>query len=210
MKNGWKLVALAAALALAGCSSSRMVQVPPRVDLGSLGTVGMIQISSPKAGEMGDQVNQQFLTAILAAQPGVPVLELGDEQQVLGEVQSQALGPDAMRAIGATKQVGAILHGVLETKEVRPKVSLGTGLESLNAKAEIEATLVAKLYDTQSGATLWSRTVSDRKTLASLSVSGTGVGAGANDPDEAKTALVNALVTEATRDFRPTWTRVKE
>lgn len=213
MIRKWWVAILATALAitLAGCGSTRMVQVPPRVDLAELGTVGLIDFSTPSGGgDLGARANRQFLTAILAAQPGVPVLELGDEEELLADVHGQGLGPETMRQIGERKQVGVVLHGVLETQEVRPKVSLGAGLESLNAKAEIQATLVARLYDTRTGATLWSRSVSERRTVASLSVSGSGVdNAGAKDPDEAKAELVSALVAAATSDFRPGWTRVK-
>jgi hypothetical protein len=204
--------ALLAVLVGAGCSSSRMVQVSPRVDLASLGTIGMIEFRARgDDAAMSQQANRQFLSAIQAAQPGVPVLELGDEARVLSAMGSQELDAETVRAIGEKLEVDALIFGVLEAREVRPKVALGAGLSSLNARAEIEGTLTAKMYDTRTGATLWTCAATDRKTLAKLSVSSGGVsGGGTSDTDGVREKLLEELVVRATDDFRPGWIRVKE
>lgn len=212
MNAGWKIGVLGIALGLTACSSSRTVQVPPRVDLAEFGAVGLIEFSSSRvADDLRQEANREFLAAIQAAQPGTPVLELGEERRLLDEVQGSSLNPEALRAIGQKNGVDVILYGVLDAKEVRPKLSVGTGLESLSARAEIEGSLIAKMIDTRTGATLWSCSASDRRTLAALSVSGGGVtGAGANHPDEARSELFRSLVVRATSDFRPTWRKVKD
>ena len=116
-----------------------------------------------------------------------------------------------MRAIGEKHRVDVLLFGVLEAKQVKPKVSIGAGLESLKAKAEIEGTLTAKMYDTRTGATLWTCAAADKRTVAALSVSGGGLsGGGTADADGARSELFQALVVQATGDFRPSWVRVKE
>jgi len=207
-----KLGVLLVALSFAACSSSRMVQVPPRVDLAALGTIGMIEFrSQANHADLSQQTNRQFLTQIQAAQPGVPVLELGNESRVLTAIGSQELDPATLRAIGEKHEVDALIFGVLEAREVKPKVGIGSGLGSLNARAEIEGTLTAKMYDTHTGATLWTCATTDRRTIASLSVSGGGVsGGGSADAADARADLFEELVLRATGDFRASWMRVRE
>jgi hypothetical protein len=104
--------------------------------------------------------------------------------------------------------VSALIVGVLEAKPVKPRVAVGGGLESLSARAEIEGELNAKLYESGSGATMWSSLAHGRETVASVSVSGGGLsGLGANSRDDANGRLVRGLVDRATEDFRPTWVR---
>ena len=100
MTTSWKLGIVGVALILSACSSSRTVQVPPRVDLTSLGTIGMVGFWSQANVELARQANVQFLTEIQSAQPGVPILELGDEAQGLGGASASALEPAAVRALG--------------------------------------------------------------------------------------------------------------
>ncbi|HMB68872.1 MAG TPA: hypothetical protein VKU85_06155 [bacterium] len=194
------LVALAV-VALGACSSSRMVQVPPRMDLRGMGPIGMVTFSSNEGDEIAVQATREFLSALQSAQPGVPVLEIPAPA-------GGALDPAAVRALGKEHGVSALIVGVLEAKPVKPKVSVGGGLESLNAKAEIEAQLNAKLYEAGSGATMWSSLAHARETVASVSVTGGGLaGIGANSRDDANGRLVRELVAQATEDFRPGWVR---
>lgn len=204
-----RFVAIVLALGLTGCASTHLEQTPPRLDLAGYGTIGLIEIGSAREAELGREANRQFLTAIQAAQPGVPLLELGEEAAVLRDVNATALDPASARALGQKHGVDVLLWGVLETKEVRPKVSLGGDLSSLSAKAEVQGSLLTKLIDTHSGATLWTFSSSDKRTLAAVSVSGSGVsGSGAVEPGDAREQLVRTLVQRATADFRPGWTRV--
>ncbi len=197
---------------MTACSSSRMVQIPPRMDLRSYGTVGMIEFSSNADEDLRQGASREFLTALQDAQPGVPVLELGSEQHVLRSLPAGALDPSAIRGIGEKYQVDVFLYGVLETKEVKPRVSIGSTMESLTAAAEVEGSLSAKLFDTQSGATLWSTLAQGKETLGSVSVSSEeGLPEiGVNHPESALDRLVHALVSRATRDFRPSWVRERE
>lgn len=198
------ILAVLGAVALGACSSSTLVQVPPRMDLRGLGTVGMVTFTSPGDSEIGRQATSEFLAALQAAQPGVPVLEIPAPA-------GGALDPAAIRALGKEHGVGALIVGVLEAKSVKPRVSVGGGLESLNARAEIEGELNAKIYQAGSGATMWSSLARGRETIASVSVSEGGLaGLGANSRDDANGRLVRGLVNRATEDFRPTWVRQRD
>jgi hypothetical protein len=206
------LAGLGAALGLvAACSSSRLVQVPPRMDLRGYGTIGMIEFASNTQEDLREAASHEFLTALQDAQPGVPVLELGSERRVLRSLPADELDPSTIRAIGERYQVDVCLVGVLETKEVKPKVSIGSTVESLSATAEVEGSLSAKLFDTRNGATLWSSRAQGKETVAHLSVSEEGLsGIGASDPDDALGQLVHTLVSRATTDFRPSWIRQRD
>lgn len=207
------MVTLGAVLGLmTACSSSRLVQIPPRMDLRGYGTVGMIEFTSNAKENLHEEASREFLTALQDAQPGVPVLELGSEPQVLSSLPAEALDPGTIRAIGERYQVDVCLFGVLETKEAKPRVSIGSTMESLSASAEVEASLTAKLFDTRSGATLWSTSARGKETLGSVSVSpGDGIpGIGVSHSDDALDRLVHSLVANATRDFRPSWIRERD
>ena len=201
---------LAAFVTMVGCSSTRTVQVPPRMDLREYGTVGLIDFTTGAShSDLARQTNEHFLSEIQSAQPGVPVLELGPEYLVLTKAGSNALDPATIRAIGEQHQVDVLLFGVLEAKEVRPRISIGN-LESLNAKAEIEGKLTAKMFDAHTGATIWTCAMADKRTLATVSVTGDGVsGGGSSDASGARSELFESLVVRATRDFRPSWRRVR-
>ena len=190
------------------CSSSKTIQVPARMDLRGYGTVGMLEFSSARSGELGRQASREFLSAIQSAQPGVPVLELGDAQGAVTPVGGGSLDLATIRRLGEEYGVDVIIFGVFETKEVRPKVSIGSALESLSARAEIEGLLNTKMFDTRNGATIWTKTARCKEEVASVSLANGELStAGANYPDTAREKLVRVLVAETTEDFRPSYVR---
>ena len=197
---------LAASLAT-GCSSSKIL-IPPRVDLARYGTIGMIEFTSSAPGDLARQASREFLGAVQKAQPGTPVLELGDQTRLLGEMRAGAIDPETIRTIGAKYRVDAIVVGVLGAQEVKPHLSVGSSVQSLSASAVLQGALDARLFDARSGATVWSTAARAEEPLARVDVSGGGLaGLGATDPDAAKTRLVRGLVERATADFWPHWER---
>jgi hypothetical protein len=192
---------------LAACSSSQKVLMPPRVDLVDHGTVGMLRFASVQNEDLGTRASEEFLAAMQSAQPGVPVLELGAESVVLSSVGGETLDPQTIRRIGEEYEIDVLLVGVLETSAVKPGFSVGTSIESMSAKAEIEAALTTRMYDTGSGATMWTRTARAKETVAQLDLSGQGLGGGGAHPDDARARLVRHLVSENTQDLRPYWVR---
>jgi hypothetical protein len=197
-----------ALLVAVGCSSSQKVLMPPRMDLAAYGTVGMVRFSPAGSAEQHVRASEEFLSALQSAQPGVPVLELGDQPYVLDAVEAETLDPDTVKRIGERFGVDVLLVGVLEAQEVKPDVSLGTGLESLRASAELEGALTARLYDTGSGATIWTTSMRGKETVARVDITSGGIGGiGASSTKDAEARLVDRLVGSATHDFRPYWVR---
>lgn len=187
---------------LSGCASK--VLMPPRINLATYNTVGMIQFSSNVEANLEQFASQKFLQALQSAQPGVRVLELGDENKVLRTIQREQLDPAAIQAIGRKYGVDAVIFGRLEVSNVKPKGDLSAVVTSMSVQAEVDAALSARLLETDSGATRWTNSVRGTQTVGHVSfVSNGDIHFGARDPEEAYGQLVHWLVVRATRDFRP-------
>jgi hypothetical protein len=197
-------------LVLAACSSSQRVLMPPRVDLHGWGTIGMLDFASPTDATLAFQTSREFLTALQAAQPGVPVLELGPQRQALAPLGHTAINPEAIRALGERHHVNALLVGSLDAKSVQPRFSVRHAGDHLSAgaAAELEAALTVRLYDTRTGATIWTSTASGHEPLGGVFVGGGDFASvRANNPTDAEVRLVRCLVRGTTGDLWPYWVR---
>lgn len=197
---------------LAGCASTVVVKLPPAVELGRYGTIGMIRFaaSSGENEDLGALTTQKFMQAAQEAQPGVAILELGTLSQVLQAVKSGQLDFETARAIGGKYQVGALITGELDVSPVRPKVNLSLDLGAISAKAQVNAALSAKLLETAGGATVWTSSRSGTWTLAGASVGLGGVaGLGVSDTEKKYRQMVTDLVYAVTKDFQPRYERRK-
>jgi hypothetical protein len=207
-----RLVAGVAAVVLTACVTKTTVEeaavwVPPRVDLALYRTIGLVEFASNQQGDLPRYTSEQFLAAIQSSQPGVRVVELGPEAQVLGEIGHRALDFRAIREIGAKYGVDAVVTGRLDLSQMRPKVNLSNPLASLRVRAEVEASLVARVLETESGATAWTGSASGTAPVASAGINERGRAVlQAGDPGEAYGALVNGLVDDVTGDFRGYYT----
>jgi len=208
---GIALVALAlAGTFAAACSKAppprERVWIPPHVDLARWHTLGILEFSAPGNAGLGPVAAREFLVAIHSAQPGTPVLELGDEQRVLAALGAAALDADAIRAIGAKYRVDALVVGRLEAQPTAPGFAFDSNARWVAASAALEGGLDARILDTQSGATIWSTAARASEPLGQVEISASGVsGLGAGSPDEAKQRLVKGLVGRATSDFWGRW-----
>lgn len=199
---------LAVALSLVAACSSQRILMPPPVDLHAFGTIGMLEFASAAGTDLNARASREFMAAIHSAQPGVPVLELGDRNRNLAEVGHATVDAEAIRALGKKHQVDTLLVGELDAQRVRPGVSLGAALESLSAGADLQGALTVRMYDTRTGATLWTEAVTGSTPLAAVAVAnGDLSGLGVTDPRVAEDHLVEMLVSRATQDFWPYWVR---
>jgi hypothetical protein len=188
-----------------GCAKQPAVWVPPRLDLRELGTLGLVELDAPRG--YGQTATGEILEALHAAQPGVPVLELGPLPGVLGSVSHGGIGPEAARAIGERHPIDALLVGELQIDPPRPRFQVESFVAA-DARAEIVGTLSLRLLDARSGATLWSDRARGARSVAHLSVlAGERPHMGAVDPDGETAILVDWLVEQATSDFRGYWAR---
>ena len=190
-------------IATTGCTSTVEVAVPPRVDLGQFDSIGLIEFSSNSGKDVGRLGSQKFLQAVQAAQPGTPILELGSERQVLASINQGQWSARAIKAIGKTHGVDAIVIGQIDLEEAKPSIELSTFIKTLSARADIEASLNGRLVETAGGATIWTDSASASSTVAHADWTKKGAGhLGATDPDAVYGRMVEGLVHQITDDFR--------
>jgi hypothetical protein len=186
-----------------GCSSTRTVKVPipPRVDLARYQTIGMVSFAS-KDGDLQRMSTQRFLSEVQSAQPGTRVVELGSEQQVLASVNRSSWDPATFRAIKQTHGVDAILIGRLDVEKAKPSVQLSTAWKSVGMRADVDATLSARLIESASGATVWTDSAKMTENVASARISERSGSFAASDAQAAYGNMVECMVYEITDDFR--------
>jgi hypothetical protein len=208
MKRQLRLCVLGTALALLpGCASPKVL-VPPAVDLGVYDTVGIVVFTSNATGNLAEYATQKFMQTVQAAQPGVPILELGSERRVLQAIEHEDLDFEAMQAIGKKWGVDAVLTGNLEVTDVKPNVHLATLVKSMSLHADVSAALSTRLVETGSGATVWTNGASGKSPVAHVHLVSHGpVDFRARDPERAYGKLVHALVSRVTYDFYARWER---
>jgi hypothetical protein len=191
---------------LPGCA--KKVLVPPRIDLGEWRTIGIVDFSGGGDPELGVQATQEFMQAVHHAQPGVRILELGAEEQVLAEVDSAALDFEAVRALRERYGVDAVFVGRVELGHVRPNLRFGQSFASMEASADLQGEIAARLLETGSGATVWSRTTTASANVARVGVPSTGLPTfGAANPNDVDAALVRQLVANVSGDFYSRWVK---
>jgi hypothetical protein len=198
------------ALLLAACASRSTVTVwvPPRIDLTLYRAIGLVDFASNQRGSLSREASQEFLAALQSSQPGVRVIELGSEARLLASIGRDTLDFLAVREIGAKFGVDAVVTGRLDLSEVRPKLNLSNPLASMSVRADVEASLVARVLETDSGATAWTGSASGKAPVARARINELGRGVlSAGDPEAVYAELLDGLVHEITGDFRGYYTR---
>jgi hypothetical protein len=191
-----------------GCSSTVLVSVPPRMDLKSYGTLGIVEFGSNSDAAINARATRQFQEQIQAAQPGTRFIELGSREGLLAAVGGRQLDADALRKIGDKYGVAAIFLGDLAYSEPQTDVKLTdfTKLEG-GMRTEIKGDISSRLVEARTGASVWSSSAWARRQIGRLSVSaehGVSGGVSQSNPRE---EMVPALVYQLTHDFRPSTAR---
>ena len=202
-----KLLTLLITLAVAtGCASSTRtvrVPVPPRVDLRAYPAVGLVTFNSTGDAGLDHLGTQKFLEAVLAAQPGARVVELGPEAQVLASVNRQSWDAATLRAVKDAHHVDVIVLGRVDVDRAKPQFNLSTMMKQMSVRADVDARLSAKLLETTSGATLWTDASQCTANVAHAQFNDRGQGGfGATDPKAAYGEMLDGLVWNVTDAFR--------
>lgn len=195
-------------LAMLGCSTTVLVPVPPRMDLASYGTLGIVEFASNSDRAVAAHATRKFQEQVQGAQPGTRFIELGSREAVLAAVGGKQLDVNAYRRIGEKYGVAAVFVGELAYSEPKADLQI-VDLAKLEGgvRAEMRGDISSRLVETSTGASVWSNSAWMRKQVGSLRVSAeNGVSADmskSNPRDE----MVPALVYRLTQDFRPTSVR---
>jgi len=199
-------LSLAIVLAVMGCGPKMMF--PPEVDLREYESVGLIDFSCEYEGELGRFLTQKFLEEISESQRGLRIIELGSLDDVLEAVGRSKLDPETVQEIGIKYNLNSVITGNLDISDIKPKISLSAIVRHMSVEAEVEAALAVKLQDTERGATIWTDSAQEKRTVAHVSVfSGGPVIFDAKDPEEAYGDLAESLIEEVTSDLRVSYRR---
>ncbi len=193
---------------LAGCSRTVLVPVPPRVDLSTYRTVGIVEFASNSERAINAHATRQFQEQIQAAQPGTRFIELGDRQALLAAVGGRQLDIDAFRKIGEKYGVAAVFLGDIAYSEPRTDVKIAD-LQKLEGgvRTEVRGDISSRLMETASGASVWSSSAWARRQLGSVNVSAEHGVSGSVSKSNPRDEMVPALVYQLTHDFRPSSVR---
>ncbi|MEK6641900.1 MAG: hypothetical protein AABZ17_14655 [Nitrospirota bacterium] len=187
-----------------GCSRTILVPVPPRMDLKSYGTLGIIEFASNSDPAISNYATQQFQEHVQGAYPGTPILELGNREAVLAAVGATQFDADAIAKIGKKYGVTAVFLGDIVYSEPKTDIRL-TDINKLEGgvRTEVRGDMSTKLMETQSGASVWSSSAWAKRQIGSVSLSTKrGVSATVGDSNPRKD-MVPALILHLTQDFRP-------
>lgn len=202
------LVVLAAVLS--GCSQHHtvVVKVPPRVELKPYGTIGIIDFSSNGERATSVHATRQFQEHVQEAQPGTRFLELGPRDAVLAAIGARELDPAALQKIGAMYRVNAVFLGdiVYSDPKTDIKVSDIMKLEG-GVRSELRGDITSRLFETSSGASVWTRSAWAKRQLGALSVSAERGVSGGMSKSNPREEMVPSLVFQLTHDFRPSTRR---
>lgn len=188
---------------LGGCSHTVKVLIPPQMDLAPYRVIGVVEFSTNREAELSPYLTQNYLQAVQNGQPEVRFLELGSRELVLSKAGRGQLDFETVKSIGRIYNVDAVMFGQLNLSEPKPDISLSSTWQSMKAGAYVEASLVTKLWETDSGVIRWTNSSQGRDTIARLSASTHGsVHFGAKDPAETYGRLIPQLVYANTEDFR--------
>jgi hypothetical protein len=201
-------VGLLVAFALLGaCSRTVVVPVPPRVDLRGYSSIGIVEFDSNSERAISARATRQFQEQIQAAQPGTRFIELGERQALLASVGARQLDAPTLRKIGQQYGVAAVFLGDIAYTEPRVDVKISDIAKMEGGmRAEIRGDMSARLFETASGASVWSTSGWARRQLGAVSVSEQGVSGGMRNANP-RAEMVPTLVYEVTHDFRPSSVR---
>jgi hypothetical protein len=199
------VLALCAALALSACSS-KYAAVPARLDLAPYGRVAVVTFSTEQANSaMSALATQRFAEALLRSQSGIELLELGAADSSLKGFMANGDGAALAQALGRNKDVPAVFVGQLKVSGIKPSGKIG--VSGVNVRAAVSAELTVRLLSTKTGGTVWRSSSAANGTVGKLGLHGSLPSVAMRDKEEAYGEVVTQLITDVTRDLRPTWVK---
>jgi hypothetical protein len=129
-------------------------------------------------------------------------------EAALAAVGARELDAAALRKIGEKYGVRAVFVGELAYSEPRVDVKIVdiTRLQG-GVRAEMRGDISSRLFDTATGASVWSSSAWARRQVGNLHVSADQGISGAVSQANPRDEMVPALVYHLTEDFRPTTAR---
>jgi hypothetical protein len=186
------------------CAAKRVL-VPARMDLHPYAKIGLVTFSVENAkGTLHQFATERFAENVLAAQPGIEILELGNIDTLMERVGERDVGIATAQELGKQHGVSAVFAGHL--KITNPTASGGiAGILTPHLEATVRTDLTVRLLSTQSGGTVWRQSAWATQRVGGISIEGGQLNFGARDPKTAYGPMVNTIVNIVTRDLWSTW-----
>ena len=187
-----------------GCGSNKVL-VPPQLDLHPYGALAIVTFTVENArGSLHQLATERFAEAVLQAQPGIEVLELGAQDTLLRRVGESELGVAAAQELGRQRGVTAVFAGHLKITNPQASGGLG-GLVTPHLEATVRADLSVRLLSAQSGGTVWRSSAWATRKVGQVRIVDGQLDFMARDPEKEYGPMVNTLVELVTQDLRSTW-----
>jgi hypothetical protein len=197
---------LVTAAMLSACAS-KYAQVPARLDLEPYGRIALVTFSTERdKAALSTLATQRFAEAVLRSQGSIEILELGAQDSALIDLAERGDGPALAAALGREKNVPAVFVGQLRVSGTKARGRLSSPTD-LKVRAEVRAELSVQLLSTRTGGTMWRSSAAANGTVGRVSLSGGLPSVAVRDTDEAYSDVVQRLVVDVTRDFRPTFVK---
>jgi len=208
-RKSWLIAAALLSLAIQGCTER--VLAPPRIDLKQHEVVGIIEFECSGQGELGPFLTHRFVDAIRRDQELVRIVLLGTPEEVLADIGQSRLEQNAYKAIGEKRQIKTVFTGNVDISDVKPSVAIGQSLRYFGVSADVDATLNIQMVETDTGASLWSRSARAVQRIGGVELfADKSFTFDADDPEDAYGQLADSLVAAVTNDFQCRWIRVKK
>ena len=200
-------IVLLLAATLTACGGKKVtVEIPPQIDLTTMGTIGVVSFDVQSDDKLPGDLTLKVIQHMQSAQPGVPILELGNQRNVLREVGYDALDTEAVKAIGKKYGVDTLLSGTLEVTQSHPDVKFGQDMTSMSASSYIRGNFNARLRQTRTGATIWSNGAHGKWKLAGVDLStGSIPSLDMSNAEDKYKKMLQELARVGTADFRSTY-----
>ncbi len=180
---------------------------PPRLDLEPYGRVALVTFSTEHSNStLSTLATQRFAEALLASQSGIELLELGTADSALRDLAAGSDAAALAQSLGRRQNVPAVFVGHLKVSGVKPRGRIGAPGDA-NVRASVSAELTVRLLSTRTGGTLWRSSAAANGAVGQLAIADRLPVITVRDPDDAYGEVVRELVTDVTRDLRPTWVK---
>jgi hypothetical protein len=202
-----QITVIATGIALSACAS-QLAQVPPRLDLGNYDRIALVTFSADQSkSSLGVLATQRFAEEVLASQRGVELLELGPADSSVARLLAEGDAPAAAQELGREQHIPAVFFGRLAVSDARPRGGVSAGGD-VNVAATVSAELNVRLLSTSTGGTLWRSSGAASQSVGQIAMyAGRMPSVSASDPNAAYANMVDQVVAQVTRDFRPTWVK---
>ena len=208
-RKSWLIAATLLTLAIQGCT--KRVLAPPRIDLKNHEVIGIIEFDCSGQGELGPFLTNRFVDAARRDQELVRIVLLGTSAEVLADTGQSRLDRDAFKAIGQKHQIKTLFTGNVVVSDIKPNVSVGQRLTYFGVSADVDAILNTQMVETETGASLWSRSARAAQRIGGVEVFGDkSFTFDADDPENAYGRIADSLVEAVTHDFQCHWIRVRK